>query len=70
VASYGITALYLQDKKPFIEDVAILFKLLADGRIKPVITTRLPLLEARKANEMLESGKMAGNIVLLSPELL
>ena len=66
VASYGITALYLQDKKPFMEDVAILFKLLADGKIKPVITTRLPLLEARKANEMLESGQVVGNIVLLA----
>jgi hypothetical protein len=30
----------------------------------------MPLLEARKANELLESGQMTGNIVLLAPELL
>lgn len=68
VVSYGITVLYLQDKKPFMEDIAILFKMLTDGKIKPTITTRLPLLEARKANEMLENGQVAGNIVLLASE--
>jgi NADPH:quinone reductase-like Zn-dependent oxidoreductase len=65
---YGITVLYHQDKKPFMEDIAILFDMLAEGKIKPVITARLPLLEARKANEMLESGQVQGNIVLLVPE--
>jgi NADPH2:quinone reductase len=70
VESYGITVMYLQDKKPFMEDIAILFKMLAEGKITPLITTRLPLLEAQKANEMLENGKVTGNIVLLSPELL
>jgi len=33
-------------------------------------TKKLPLLEAAKANELLESGTVAGNIVLLAPELL
>ena len=68
VVSYGITVQYLQDKKPFMEDVALLFKMVADGKIKPVITHQLPLLEARKANEMLESGQVTGNIVLLASE--
>jgi NADPH:quinone reductase-like Zn-dependent oxidoreductase len=67
---YGITAVYLFDKKPFMEDLPKLFKLLEDGKIKPVIAARLPLLEARKANELLESGQITGNLVLLSPELL
>lgn len=70
VASYGITALYMRDKKPFRDDLSLLFNLLAEGKIKPLITTRLPLLEARKANELLESGSISGNIVLLAPELL
>ena len=34
------------------------------------IAERLPILEAAKANELLESGKVTGNIVLLAPELL
>ncbi|HWU41489.1 MAG TPA: zinc-binding dehydrogenase [Candidatus Acidoferrum sp.] len=67
---YGITALYLRDKRPFMEDVPRLFQCLEEGKIHPVISARLPLLEAQKANELLESGQLAGNIVLLSPELL
>ncbi len=66
---YGIYALYLRDKKPFMEDLPRLFKLLEEGKIKPIISTQLPLLEARKANELLESGQVAGNIVLLGPDL-
>jgi NADPH:quinone reductase-like Zn-dependent oxidoreductase len=67
---YGITALYLRDKRPFMEDLPLLFNWLAEGKIKPLITARFPLLEARKANELLESGQASGNIVLLAPELL
>jgi NADPH:quinone reductase-like Zn-dependent oxidoreductase len=70
VEFYGISAIYMRDKKPFMEDLPKLFDLLAQGKIKPLITTRLPLLEARKANVLLESGQVSGNIVLLSPELL
>ncbi|MDR3562818.1 MAG: medium chain dehydrogenase/reductase family protein [Negativicutes bacterium] len=70
VESYGISALYMRDKKPFMEDLPLLFNLLAEGKIKPLITARLPLLDAKKANELLESGQVSGNIVLLAPELL
>jgi NADPH:quinone reductase-like Zn-dependent oxidoreductase len=67
---YGITALYMRDKLPFMDDLPLLFKLLEEGRIKPVITEKYPILEAAKANELLESGTVVGNVVLLSPELL
>ena len=67
VEFYGITTLYLRDKRPFQEDVAILFKLLEEGQIRPVIAQRLPLVEARKANELLERGGVAGNLVLVAP---
>ena len=67
---YGITALYMRDKKPFMEDLPKLFKLLEEGKIKPVITQKFPLFEAAKANELLERGQVSGNIVLLAPELL
>lgn len=70
VLSYGITAQYMRDKKPFMEDLPLLFNLLAEGKIKPTISARLPLLEARKANQLLESGQIAGNLVLVAPELL
>lgn len=67
---YGITALYMRDKKPFMDDLTRLFKLLEAGQIKPIIAARFPLLEAAKANQMLERGEVFGNIVLIAPELL
>jgi NADPH:quinone reductase-like Zn-dependent oxidoreductase len=51
-----------------LEDWATLFELLEEVKIKPVITTKYPNLEAAKANELLESGKVIGNIVLIAPE--
>jgi NADPH:quinone reductase-like Zn-dependent oxidoreductase len=67
---YGITALYLRNKKPFMEDLPKMFCMLEEGKIKPVITEKYSLLEAKHANELLESGQVIGNIVLVSPELL
>jgi NADPH:quinone reductase-like Zn-dependent oxidoreductase len=52
------------------EDWDKLFKLLEEGKIEPVIAGRFPILEAAKANELLESGKVTGNVVLVAPELL
>jgi NADPH:quinone reductase-like Zn-dependent oxidoreductase len=52
------------------EDWSELFRLLGEGRIRPVIAARFPILEATKANALLESGNVIGNIVLLAPELL
>ena len=56
--------------RPFLEDWASLFKMLEDNQINPVIAARFPILEAARANELLESGQVIGNIVLLAPELL
>jgi NADPH:quinone reductase-like Zn-dependent oxidoreductase len=67
---YGITAMYQKGKRPFLEDLPKLFNLLEQGELKPVISHRLPILEAAKANELLESGGVRGKIVLLAPELL
>jgi NADPH:quinone reductase-like Zn-dependent oxidoreductase len=55
---------------PFKEDWTKLFTLLDEGQIKPIIAARFPILEAAKANELLESGQVTGNVVLLAPELL
>jgi len=54
----------------FKQDWTTLFKLLEDGQIKPLIAKKFPLLEAAKANALLESGQVAGNIVILSEDLL
>jgi NADPH:quinone reductase-like Zn-dependent oxidoreductase len=70
VKSYGASALYRVDKQPFMDDLPVLFNLLEEGKIKPIIAKKFPILEAAKANELLESGQVIGNIVLLAPELL
>ncbi len=52
------------------EDWITLFTLLAEGKIKPIIAAKFPILEAARANQLLESGSVVGNVVLLAPELL
>jgi NADPH2:quinone reductase len=62
---YGITQIYRKDKRPFKEDLPKLFALLAARRIQPRIAARLPLLDGKRAQEMIEAGGVAGKIVLL-----
>jgi NADPH:quinone reductase-like Zn-dependent oxidoreductase len=54
----------------FREDWTTLFGLLEEGKIDPIIAAKFPILEARAANELLESGQVIGNIILLDPDLL
>jgi len=58
------------NRRPFLEDWAVLLRLLEKGKIRPIIQERFPILEAARANELLESGQVVGNIVLVAPELL
>lgn len=67
VKIYG-AGLSLVYRKPFLEDWAALFRLLQEGQIKPIISGVFPLLEAARANTLLESGKVVGNLVLAAPE--
>lgn len=66
---YG-TGLSRFNRRPFLDDWAALFKLLEEGKIKPIIAAKFTILEAAKANELLESGEVSGNVVLLAPELI
>jgi NADPH2:quinone reductase len=50
----------------FREDLIALFDLLQQQRIKPLIAQRLPLAEARHAQELLGEGGVTGKIVLVS----
>lgn len=67
---YGISGAYKKDKSTILYDLEKLLSLLKDKKIKPIISTRMPILEAAKANKLLESGSVSGNIVLLASELL
>ena len=48
---YGTSTYFLGNRKPFLEDWAMLFQLLEAGQIKPVIEKKFPILEAARANE-------------------
>jgi NADPH2:quinone reductase len=61
---YGITRLYRKDPKPLREDLPKIFALLLEKKIDPLVTRTFPLLEARKAIDLLATGSVEGKIVL------
>jgi NADPH:quinone reductase-like Zn-dependent oxidoreductase len=67
-AFYSIGALRRKEPAWFSEDLAALFGLLAQNKIKPVIAARMPLAEARRAHELVESAEVQGKIVLTVAE--
>jgi NADPH:quinone reductase-like Zn-dependent oxidoreductase len=69
-ASYYSTGVSRLNRRIFLEDWNTLFQWLEAGEIDPILAGRFPILEARKANELLESGQVVGSVVLLAPELL
>ena len=48
------------------ETLTELLDLLAQGKINPVVTERIPLLEAAHAHELMERGRYAGKVVLVT----
>jgi NADPH:quinone reductase len=63
---YGISALYRKDSTAFREDLPKVFALLANKKIDPMVAKTFPLLEARKALELLATGTVEGKLVLFS----
>jgi NADPH:quinone reductase len=61
---YGITQIYRKDHGPLREDLPKIFVLLIEKKIDPLVTRTFPLLEARKAMEVLQAGSVEGKIVL------
>lgn len=57
------------DQRLCAEDWSALFELLAEGKIQPIVAETFPILEAARANKLLESGQVVGNVVLLAPQV-
>ncbi len=68
VVPYSIQ--WLKRLKPalFRQDLMILFDLLKEQKIRPLVAQRVPLAEARRAQELLGAGTVTGKIVLLPGE--
>ena len=51
--------------EPYTEDLSKLANLLSSGKINPVIHEQIPMTEAVRAHQLLESGTVTGKIVLM-----
>ena len=63
---YSIQTLKRIKPEWFRQDLTILLHLLQQQKIKPLIARRLPLSEARQAQELLGAGGVTGKIVLVN----
>jgi NADPH2:quinone reductase len=66
VVPYSIQTLKRLKPAWFREDLIVLLDLLQQKKIKPLVAQRLPLAEARQAQEILAKGGVIGKIVLVS----
>jgi NADPH2:quinone reductase len=55
-----------KDNTLYHKTLTELLDLLAEGKIKPVVAARIPLVEAARAHELLERGGYAGKVVLVT----
>jgi len=62
---YSIASLRKRHPQWFRDDLAVLYDLLARGRIKPVIGKYLPLTQAVEAHRLVEHAAVAGKVVLI-----
>jgi NADPH2:quinone reductase len=65
VLAYRIQKLRIHHQDWFREDFRALLELLRRGEIHPVVAERLPLSDARRAHELLESSAATGKLVLV-----
>jgi NADPH2:quinone reductase len=65
VVPYSIQTLKRLQPAMFRQDLLALFDLLEQQKIEPLVAQRLPLAEARQAQELLGKGGMTGKIVLV-----
>ena len=65
VSGYRVQKLRIPHQDWFREDFRVLLELLRDGKIHPVVAERVPLSEARRAHELLESAAAKGKLVLV-----
>jgi len=64
IRTFMLPSIFELDPALMARSADILFNDLADNRIKPHIYERIPLAEAARAHELLESGKVHGKLIL------
>jgi len=66
IMNYNVTKPKYSSPQWCRDDLVELFGLLAQGKIKPIIAERIPLVEAVRAHELLAKGSVSGKIVLVN----
>jgi len=66
VVPYSIQWLKRLLPSAFRQDLSALFKLLGEGKIRPLVARRFPLSQAREAQELLGKGGVVGKLVLVT----
>lgn len=64
IRTFMLPSIFELDPALMARSAEILFNDLADNKIKPHIYERIPLSEAARAHELLESGKVQGKLIL------
>jgi len=64
IRTFMLPSIFELDPGLMARSAEILFSDLADGRIKPHIFERIPLSNAARAHELLESGTVQGKLIL------
>jgi NADPH2:quinone reductase len=62
---YSIQTLKRLKPDWFYEDLSLLFDMLKQGKIKPIIAAKMPLNQAAQAHELIANGSVKGKIVLI-----
>jgi NADPH2:quinone reductase len=68
VVPYSIQTLKRLKPSWFRQDLTALLDLLRERKVEPIVAARLPLVEARRAHELLGQGGVIGKIVLVCGE--
>lgn len=63
--TYGITRPDYSTAQWCCEDLTRLFDLVVQGKIKPIVAQRIPLIEAAHAHPLLERDVAMGKFVLI-----
>jgi NADPH:quinone reductase-like Zn-dependent oxidoreductase len=66
IVPYSIQTLKRLNPEMFRQDLTILFNLLKEQKIRPLIAHRFKLTDAKQAHELLSKGGVIGKIVLVS----
>ena len=62
---YSIQTLKRLKPTWFHEDLTLLFDMLKQGKISPIIAARMPLSQAAQAHKLLASGSLKGGKIVL-----